>query len=265
MNKEIKIFVTLDSKIQSINSMYKAGLIYRGGKPVPYIYKSAESKRMCDVITEALRAVDFTEHIEWLTTTTKFTVTQNYIFKSGISRRDVGNCEKAISDAVTRFIHDELGISSFDDSKFTDLHLYKSIIPHSDHEYICVSIKPSTFNIRFDQVTKPEQLYFHFTSDQYDTKDFKKEMKDLEIKYCFENSKRQLKDWNADFFLLKDPGINETVDLMDFIYKHKDSSFVLVMTNSNDLKKKINEIGSSMVKAWDIQDSPINLIKELIV
>ena len=52
MEKEIKIFITLDSmKIQSINSMYKAGLISRNGKKVPYIYKSAESKKVSDIMT----------------------------------------------------------------------------------------------------------------------------------------------------------------------------------------------------------------------
>ena len=130
MEKEIKIFITLDSmKIQSINSMYKAGIIARGGKKVPYIYKSAESKKVADIMTEALRGIDWTPHLNWLKETSQFTVTQNYVFKAGISRRDTGNCEKLISDVLVRFIHNELGISGFDDSKFTDLHLYKSIIP----------------------------------------------------------------------------------------------------------------------------------------
>lgn len=163
MEKEVKIYITLDKlKIQSINSMYKAGLICRNGKQVPYIYKSAESKRVSDIMTAALRALDWTPHLDWLTKTPQFTVTQNYVFKSGISRRDTGNCEKLISDVLVKFIHGELGISSFDDSKFTDLHLYKSIIPGGEHEYICISIRPSLFNTRIDLIPSPSCISYEF-------------------------------------------------------------------------------------------------------
>ena len=185
--KEIKIFITLDSvKIQSINSMYKAGMIYKNGKPVPYIYKSAESKKVSDIMTNALRAIDWTEYIDWLKETPQFTVTQNYIFKSGISRRDTGNCEKLISDVLVKFIHGELGIESFDDSKFTDLHLYKSIIPGGDHEYICISIKPSMFNTRFDQLPKPSCVSYNFPKpDSVLMKDLKQAHKEKGIRFKF--------------------------------------------------------------------------------
>lgn len=184
---EVKIFITLDKlKIQSINSMYKAGLIYRGGKQVPYIYKSAESKKVADIMLESLRAINWTEHLGWLSKTLQFTVTQNYIFKSGISRRDTGNCEKLISDVLVRFIRDELGIAEFDDSKFTDLHLYKSIIPGGEHEYICISIKPSMFNTRFDLVPKPQNIDYKFDfGGDWVEKEVKKAHKEKELRYRF--------------------------------------------------------------------------------
>ena len=187
MEKEIKIFITLDSmKIQSINSMYKAGIIARGGKKVPYIYKSAESKKVADIMTEALRGIDWTPHLNWLKETPQFTVTQNYVFKAGISRRDTGNCEKLISDVLVRFIHNELGISGFDDSKFTDLHLYKSIIPGGQHEYICISIKPSMFNTRIDQTPKPSCISYLFPFPTgLDLKEIKRKHKDKNLRFQF--------------------------------------------------------------------------------
>ena len=187
MEKEIKIFITLDSmKIQSINSMYKAGIIERGGKKVPYIYKSAESKKVADIMTEALRGIDWTPHLDWLKDTPQFTVTQNYVFKAGISRRDTGNCEKLISDVLVRFIHNELGIEGFDDSKFTDLHLYKSIIPGGQHEYICISIKPSMFNTRIDQIPKPSCISYLFPFPTgLDLKEVKRKHKDKNLRFQF--------------------------------------------------------------------------------
>jgi hypothetical protein len=187
MEKEIKIFITLGQmKIQSINSMYKAGLISRGGKKVPYIYKSAESKKVSDIMTEALRGIDWTPHLEWLKETPQFTVTQNYVFKTGISRRDTGNCEKLISDVLVRFIHNELGIEGFDDSKFTDLHLYKSIIPGAQHEYICISIKPSMFNTRIDQTPSPTCIQYNFPLPESLTlKELKTKHKDKNLRFRF--------------------------------------------------------------------------------
>lgn len=160
MTKEIKILLTLGDgiKITSVNAMYKARVVYKMGRPVATIYKSSEATRMVNNILDSLRAIDFNPHLEWLRECKQFTVVQNYVFKSGISRRDVGNAEKAISDAIVKFFKEELGLDKFDDSKFTDLHLYKQVLPGSEHEYIMVSIRPSTFNTRFDKPEKPSKI-----------------------------------------------------------------------------------------------------------
>lgn len=233
--KEVKVFITLEKlKIQSINSMYKAGMIYRNGKQVPYIYKSAESKRVADIMTDALRAIDWTEHLGWLNETPQFTVTQNYVFKTGISRRDTGNCEKLISDVFVKFIKNELGISSFDDSKFTDLHLYKSIIPESDHEYICVSIKPSTFNTRFDVIPKPENILYQFKLEEKDDeKEIKKLHKEKNLRFKFQSGEtnfRKADHPNTEVILFNphSPDFSEgLINLMKKISDLGDINFII--------------------------------------
>ena len=48
MKKEIRVLITLEKglKLVSVNSLYMAaGLLYKAGKPVPYIYKASQAKR----------------------------------------------------------------------------------------------------------------------------------------------------------------------------------------------------------------------------
>ena len=160
MNKEIQILITLDSgiKLVSVNSMYNAGTILRGGKTVAYIYKSAQAKRFEAVVDNQLRAIDFGPHMDWLKSTKQFTMTQQYILKSGATRRDCGNFEKLCTDTITRFFVNELGLENFDDSMFSDLHLYKSTIPGGENEYLLIKISPSKFNMRYDIEPKPELI-----------------------------------------------------------------------------------------------------------
>ena len=209
-------------------------MIYRNGKHVPYIYKSAESKRVADIMTEALRAIDWTEHLKWLNETPQFTVTQNYVFKTGISRRDTGNCEKLISDVFVKFIKNELGIDSFDDSKFTDLNLYKSIIPDSDREYICVSIKPSSFNTRFDIVPRPENILYQFKLEEiYNIKEIKKLHKEKDLRFKFQSGEtnfRKADHYNTEVIIL-DPHLPDfperLIELMRKISELGEINFVI--------------------------------------
>lgn len=268
---EIRLFITLSGKIQSINSMYKPGIIYKGNTPVPYIYKSAESKKMCEVITEALRGINWSEYEDWLRKTKQFTVTQSYIFKNHISRRDVGNCEKAVSDTIVRFINNDLGIETFDDSMFTDLHLYKNILPGSDKEYICISIKESNYNIRYDIIAKPTRALIHFegTSVDWETKDFKKTMKELGIKYQLCNTDKKIREHDTNIYLIDSKGKNRVdlaVGIIDDIYKHKDntSEFTLYLFHSQedqDLANKINSFGLSHIKAEVVDNKLEDSIK----
>ena len=267
---EIKLFITLSGKIQSINSMYKPGIIYKGGTPVPYIYKSAESKKMCEVITEALRGINWKEYEDWLRSTKQFTVTQSYIFKNHISRRDVGNCEKAVSDTIVRFINNDLGIETFDDSMFTDLHLYKNILPGSEKEYICISIKESNYNIRYDIIEKPSRALIHFEGEStWETKDFKNKMKELGLKYQLYNTDKKIREHDTTVYLISSEGkrqVDLITSIIDDIYKHKDNTneFVLyVIKDNNDLVEKINSFNLSHIKAETIMEDKLENSIEL--
>ena len=65
------------------------------------------------------------------------------------------NCE----DIFTRFIKEDLGIENYDDSKHVEISAVKSIIPKSKHEYACISLTESKFNMRLDQEDKPERIF----------------------------------------------------------------------------------------------------------
>ena len=263
--KEINLMITLDkTKILSLNSIYKAGMVVRGGKYVPYIYKDNAAKQFEVMMHDQLRAVNFSEHMEWLTQTRQFTATFQYIFKSGIGRRDVDNPTKLIQDATTRFLKNELGLTWFDDALFSDVHLYKSIIPGSQHEYVCIKISPSTFNMRFDQIQQPEQALVHVSENQ-DTKwekEFKKKAKEKSLKYQLSTTDKKIKDHNTDIFFVDVSSPTWSVDimdLMDWIYSHKESGFTfygfIVGTSQEFINRgqqvidRINEFGISSIKA----------------
>ena len=263
MKKEINILITLEKlKFLSVNAIYKAGQVLRGGKLVPYIYKDSTAKKFESIVDDQLRAIDFSEHLDWLRETKRFTVTQQYILKSGINRRDVGNLEKLVSDCCVRFIKNELKITHFDDSEFTDVHLYKSTIPGSQNEYLCIKIAPSSHNIRFDQIEKPEQILIHFRGNQdWETKDYKNAFKELSLKYQLCTTDKKIKDHNTDVIYInsEDPDFTEQiVDLMDFIYLHKDSGFVFVGIFGNNVRdeliEKIDNFGGSNIRALKIED-----------
>lgn len=232
MKKEINFTITLNGKIQSINNMYKAGLTYKGGKPTPYIYKSAEVKKMTQSIGESLKAIDWNPHIDWLTETKHLSMTQNYIFKSNIGKRDTGNCEKAITDKIFNYIHDELGISSFNDNKIVELHLFKQILPGSEHEYICISLKPSTFNVRFDHIEVPEKILLHAS-------DYPKGMKTSwsKEKIYLDPTK---KGYNTDLFLIQDPLTPmQSSEIIQSLIKHQEQGFCIVVMSNPEQQEQV--------------------------
>lgn len=262
MNKEINLIITLEKiKLISVNALYNAGLSYKGVKPVPYIYKTPLAKRFEAIMDEQLRAINWEEHIGWISETKQFTMTQQYIFKSGIKRRDVGNVEKLSTDCLVRFIRNELGVSTFDDALISDAHLYKSIIPGSQNEYLCIKLTPSDFNMRFDQIDKPEQILIHTSGDiSWENKDFKKAFKDLGLKYQLSTTDKKIKDHNTDVYFLNSSSENFTedlIDVMDFLYSHKDSGFCYVGIFGDpkpEIVKKLNDLGGSNIKAGPIKD-----------
>lgn len=162
---EIKAFVTLEKlKIPSVNNIYKAGLLYKNGRPVPYIYKDQNAKHVTEIIHEGLRSITWDETtLDFLRNTPYFDVTEQFILKSGANRRDTANLEKLTSDSIVSFFRDELGITTFDDSKFSSVYLKKNYIPKGQNEYICINIREApikSLKFELDQ-DKPGKIYLH--------------------------------------------------------------------------------------------------------
>ena len=159
--KQLNFVLATDSKIVSINSLYGAKIGWKAGRPFPQLYRSAGAMRFEREVREQLLALHLdADWANWFKTTKQFSMTVNFILRTGISRRDVSNCDKALIDTITRFIKYDLGCEDFDDSLFTDVHFYKSTIPQGQKEYCCVQIKESTHDMRFDIIPKPERLWF---------------------------------------------------------------------------------------------------------
>lgn len=158
--RQLNFVLATDSKIVSINSLYGAKIGWIAGRPIPQLYRSASAMKFEREVREQLLALHLDqEWVQWFKETQNFSMTVNFILRSGASRRDVSNCDKALIDTITRFIKYDLGCEDFDDSLFADVHFYKSTIPNGAKEYCCVQIKESTHNIRFDLIPKPETIW----------------------------------------------------------------------------------------------------------
>lgn len=157
--KEINIILSLKNKLISVNDLYKAGVLPRGGKQVPYIYKNPRAKTLEAEVREQLRALDLSEDIDWLSTSPGFDLSLQFVFKSGITRKDCSNHIKFLEDCLVRFFKDDLGILNYDDSKHLTVFSCKSVIPKAKEEYVCINLKPSNFNIRLDKEEKPERIF----------------------------------------------------------------------------------------------------------
>ena len=158
--KPFNFLLTLTrEKIISVNALYLAGIKKVGGKNIPYIYKNPKANIIEGEIRNQLGAIDWSEWLDFFKETKYFSITISFILKSNLMRRDVQNLDKNVIDVITKYIHDDLGISSFDDSLFLDVYFTKSIIPKSSSEYIAIQIRESKHNPRFDIIDVPENIY----------------------------------------------------------------------------------------------------------
>ena len=158
--KPFNFLLTLTrEKIISVNALYLAGIKRVGGKNIPYIYKNPKANIIEGEIRNQLGAIDWSEWLDFFKETKYFSITISFILKSNLMRRDVQNLDKNVIDVITKYIHDDLGISSFDDSLFLDVYFTKSIIPKSSSEYIAIQIRESKHNPRFDIIDVPENIY----------------------------------------------------------------------------------------------------------
>lgn len=182
-NKQFNFLLTLKrEKILSVNALYLAGIKRVGSKNIPYIYKNPKANIIEGEIRNQLGAIDWTDWLDFFRNTKQFSITISFILKSNLMRRDVQNLDKQVIDVITSYIHDDLGISSFDDSLFLDVYFTKSIIPRGTSEYIAVQIRESKHNPRFDIIDVPECIYLPEESLK---KDFKKRIKEsgLSVKF----------------------------------------------------------------------------------
>lgn len=207
---ELKFLLTTKEKITSTNSLYNAGIKYIGGKPRPYIYKSKKADKFALEVTEQLRAVDFSKYIDWLKNTKQFDITISFILKSNVNRRDVQNLDKLLIDVITKFIKEDLGVDKFDDSLFSSVHFYKSIIPKSEHEFICVSMVESKTNLRFDKIDKPEKFYLDKSLGDSIKLEIIKELKFNKLKYT--DDEKDENSCNSKIFIIRQDSENIMYD-----------------------------------------------------
>lgn len=271
MKKEIKVTVKIKDGFISVNSLYAAKLSYSGGRPHAQMYKNPKATVVERVVRDQLRAVDWTDYMDFLRTTKKFKLLIQLIVKSNVSRKDISNYIKNLEDIWTRFVREDLGIDSYDDRLHVEVHAYKSTVPGLEEEIACIQVCESNFNMRFDVIEKPEQILFHFEGDSdWETKEFKKGFKDLGLKYQLCNTDKKIKDHNTDVYFLdyRDEDFTEKlIDLMDVLYSKKDSGFcyVGVLGEPKDsIISKINDLGGSNIKAIGIEEHKdiIRLFKE---
>ena len=159
-NRELNILISTDTKIVSINSLYSVKIAYIAGHPRPQMYKSANAQKFAREVTDQLRALNLGDDWkEWFKNTPAFSMTVNFVLKAGIGRRDVSNMDKLLIDTITRYVHDDLGVDTFDDSLFSSVQFFKSELPKSKKEYCIVQIRESSDNLRFDMVPIPETVW----------------------------------------------------------------------------------------------------------
>lgn len=158
-NTALNLVLTVSSKLISVNELYKAKVVNNSGRCYPVLYKNPKAVKVSEEIRNQLLSVDFSKYINWLKKTKKYSITINFVLKSGISQRDCANFEKIMCDDLVKFIKKDLGIDHFDDSEFLELRLIKSIIPNAKNEYALIQLRESKHDIRFDHIYTPERIY----------------------------------------------------------------------------------------------------------
>lgn len=144
--REISFILSTD-KIVSVNTLYNARIGRKAGKAYPIIYKSPQAVNFSQEIEEQLLTLDFKTLAPWIWEVEYFDYTVQFVFNSSFNARDVDNCQKLSQDVLFR----HLGLN---DSRILSLHAWKSYLPKSKEELIMIRLNESTFNFRFDDLSK---------------------------------------------------------------------------------------------------------------
>lgn len=157
----IKFILGTKGVIPSVNSIYKAKMIYKYGKAIPTLYKDSSAVKVTEEINEQLRMIDFKNEAPWIfKKDAVFNLTIQFIFKQSFFKRDLDNLMKVVQDAIFRYF-------KINDSRVIELHTYKSILPNASEEKICVCLSESNSEIRFDKLEElpvPEKIFLGGTT-----------------------------------------------------------------------------------------------------
>lgn len=246
--EELKIVVQINQRFVSVNALYKARVMTVKGKPVAAVYKNPKANEIEREIREQLREVDFSQYKDWLKNTPGFKLHIQFIFKKNVTRSDTSNYLKSLEDIWTRFVKYDLGIDNYDDSKHVEISAVKSIIPKSKHEYALIYLTESKFNVRFDQIDKPEKFWVGTELDEY-KKEIKKELKARKLKMI---DKLEEKDRCNSLLYILTPNsknlITETTNIINVVWESivSDYGFVFIGVLEKeditpDLKTQLDE------------------------
>lgn len=96
---------------------------------------------------------------------------------------------------MTRFIREDLGIEEYDDKLNVEISAVKSIIPKSQHEYACITLSESNFNVRLDQIETPHRFFLGGTTAETQWRDLViPELKNRGLEYF----DPRVEDWNDE-------------------------------------------------------------------
>lgn len=153
MSNELNIVLSA-KKILSVNSLYNAMIVNRGGRNIPTIYKSREAKNVESWIGEQIRALDISKNYPWITKDTLFSYSINVIFKNGYLSRDLDNTLKLVQDGIFRAL-------DVNDSHVVQIFAKKSYMPEIEDERICISLREfkNSEELRFNYIPVPSVIW----------------------------------------------------------------------------------------------------------
>lgn len=153
---DISFILSTKGKVPSVNSIYKAKLVFKYGRPIPTLYKDSSALKVVSEINEQMKMINFHEVAPWIFKKgTNFSLTISFILKENLGKRDLDNFNKCVIDAIFR----HLGLN---DAKVIHLNTYKELLPEAKEEKICVNLAESHRSTMFRSTlayTKPESIH----------------------------------------------------------------------------------------------------------
>lgn len=184
-----------DEVIPSVNSLYKARIVYNFGKPTAAIYKGNDAKKIITRLDDQLRQIDFPTKAPWIFDKNAiFDLQIQAIFKQNLFMRDCDNLAKLLQDTLFR----HLGLN---DSRVVNITISKALCPDLPEEKICFNLAQSTSEVRFDKLEglpTPERIFLGGTRTDWNGSQWRDEvMKELTSrKYSFFNP--VVDDWTPE-------------------------------------------------------------------